>query len=118
MKPLYHPSVADMTVEGILYALSDPVRAKILADIARAECPQSCSMFLQMQDVTLPKSTLSKHFSILREAGLIRSVRKGVELQNTSRCSEIKERFGPMVTEILEGYHHQFAARKKKSKKK
>lgn len=116
MKPLYHPSVNDMTVEGILYALSDPVRAKILADIARAECPQSCSMFLQVQDVKLPKSTLSKHFTILREAGLIRSVRKGVELHNTSRCAEIRERFGPMVIEILKTYETQI--KKKKLNKK
>jgi DNA-binding transcriptional ArsR family regulator len=107
MKPLYHPSVNDMTVEGILYALCDPVRAKILADIARAECPQSCSVFLNVQNLDIPKSTLSKHFTILREAGLIRSVRKGVELQNSSRCAEIKEHFGSMVTEILKGYEMQ-----------
>lgn len=107
MKPLYHPSVNDMTVEGILYALSDPVRAKILADIARADCPQSCSVFLSVQDMTIPKSTLSKHFKILREAGLIRSVRKGVELHNSSRCAEIKPRFGTMIQEILKTYEAQ-----------
>jgi DNA-binding transcriptional ArsR family regulator len=104
MKPLYHPSVQDMSVEGVLYALSDPVRAQILSDIARAECAQSCSVFLKVQNTDLPKSTLSKHFKILREAGLIRSVRKGVELHNTSRCAEIKDRFGPMVNEILKAY--------------
>jgi DNA-binding transcriptional ArsR family regulator len=104
MRPLYHPSVKDMTVEGVLYALANPVRAQILANIARAECPQSCSVFLKMQDIDLPKATLSKHFKVLREAGLIRSVRKGVELQNTSRCAEIKDRFGPMVNEILKAY--------------
>jgi DNA-binding transcriptional ArsR family regulator len=107
MKPLFHPSVTDMTVESMLYALSDPVRAKILADIANAECPQSCSVFLKVQDTSLPKSTLSKHFKILREAGLIRSIRKGVELQNSSRCAEIKEHFGPMITEILNAYQAQ-----------
>jgi DNA-binding transcriptional ArsR family regulator len=104
MQPLHHPSVETMTVEGVLYALSDPIRAQILADIANAECPQTCSVFLQMQNIKLPKSTLSKHFKILREAGLIRSVRKGVELQNTSRCAEINDRFGPMVQEILKAY--------------
>jgi DNA-binding transcriptional ArsR family regulator len=108
MKPLFHPSVKDMTVEGVLYALSDPVRAKILADIISAEYPQSCSVFLKVQNTQLPKSTLSKHFKILREAGLIRSVRKGVELQNSSRCAEIKDRFGAMVGEILEAYQAQY----------
>lgn len=116
MKPLYHPSVADMTVEGILYALSDPVRAKILADIARADCPQSCSVFLSVQNSDIPKSTLSKHFKILREAGLIRSVRKGVELHNSSRCADIKERFGPMVEAILATYEHQYQPKRRRKK--
>ncbi len=97
-----------MTVEGILYALSDPIRAKILSDIVLSECPQSCSVFLNIQNLNIPKSTLSKHFTILREAGLIKSVRKGVELLNTSRCSEIKEKFGPLVAEILKSYQSQF----------
>lgn len=109
MKPLYHPSVQDMTVEGILYALADPVRAQILAEIAAADCPQSCSMFLKVHNKKLPKSTLSKHFKILREAGLIRSTRHGVELHNASRCAEIKDRFGGMVSEILKTYHKQIA---------
>lgn len=107
MKPLYHPSLSDITVEGILYALSDSIRVKIYADIARSECPRICSNFLKMQDVTLPKSTLSHHFRILREAGLIRSVRKGTKLHNTTRCEEIKQKFGTMVSGILEAYGKQ-----------
>jgi DNA-binding transcriptional ArsR family regulator len=107
MKPLQHPSVDDMSVEGILYALSDPVRAKILASIAQSDCPQTCSAFLKIDTVDLPKSTLSKHFAILREAGLIKSVRRGVELHNSSRCDEIGDRFGVMVTEILKAYQQQ-----------
>jgi DNA-binding transcriptional ArsR family regulator len=34
----------------------------------------------------IPKSSLSQHFKALREAGLIRSERHGVEMRNTSRC--------------------------------
>ena len=29
MRPLYHPSLKDITVQGILYALSDPVRVAV-----------------------------------------------------------------------------------------
>jgi DNA-binding transcriptional ArsR family regulator len=55
----------------------------------------------------LPKSTLSQHFKILREAGLIRSERKGVELQNSPRCDELRPRFGPMIEAILHAYAAQ-----------
>ena len=104
MRPLYHPSVADITVEGILYALSDPVRAQIYAQIAASECPLICSNFRILDNRRLPKSTLSQHFKVLREAGLIHSERKGVEIHNTTRCSELKERLGEMLTAILAAY--------------
>jgi DNA-binding transcriptional ArsR family regulator len=80
------------------------VRMQIFAEIERAECPQICSNFLIVDKRALPKSTLSQHFKILREAGLIRSERKGVEMHSTTRCDELKERFGPMLRAIIEAY--------------
>jgi DNA-binding transcriptional ArsR family regulator len=104
MKPLYHPALKDVTVEGLLYALSDPVRVRIYAEIAKAECPQMCSTFLEMGEKTLPKSTLSQHFRILRESGLIRSERHGVKMHNVTRCEELKKPFGKMIGGIIEAY--------------
>ena len=101
MKPLYHPSIEDITVEGILHALSDPVRAQIFARIVRAQRAQTCSAFLEISERPVPKSTLSQHFKALREAGLIRSERRGVELHNTARCQELAARFGPLISAIL-----------------
>ncbi len=56
-------------MEGILHALSDPVRVAMYAEIVAQECPQSCSNFLTVSDKAIPKSTLSQHCKILREAG-------------------------------------------------
>src|SRR5579871_4036205 len=104
MRPLFHPSPSEMTVQGILYALSDPVRVSIFVELMDAECAKNCTAFAKINKTSIPKSTLSQHFKILREAGLIRSVRKGVELQNQVRCTELRKRFGPMITEILHAY--------------
>lgn len=104
MRPLSHPSIEDITVEGLLYALSDPVRVQIYAEIAASNCPQTCSNFLIVDNRKLAKSTLSQHFKILRETGLIRSERKGVEMHNTTRCAELKDRFGNMVGAIIAAY--------------
>jgi len=116
MKPVYHPAVSDITVEGILYALSDPVRVQIYAEIESSECPQICSNFLKVGNRELPKSTLSQHFKVLREAGLVRSERKGVEMHNTTRCVELQERFGDMIRAIIDAYGEQ--SKKPKSKKR
>jgi DNA-binding transcriptional ArsR family regulator len=108
MRPLYHPPLDEVTVQGILYALSDPVRVRIFLELARSECSLNCSTFLRAGgNVPLPKSTLSQHFKILREAGLIRSERKGVELQNDTRCEELEERFGTLVDAIIEAYEKE-----------
>lgn len=115
MKPLFHPSIKDISVEGILHALSDPVRAGIFAQIATSECARTCSNFLQVENRTLPKSTLSQHFKVLREAGLIRSERKGVELHNTTRCTELKERYGDLVQNIVMAYTQQQKRRPKRA---
>lgn len=104
MRPLYHPPAEEISVQGILYALTDPVRVKILADLVMGNCAASCSNFLTMGKIKLPKSTLSQHFKILREAGLIRSEKRGVMLYNTPRCNELKKNFGPLIDAILTAY--------------
>lgn len=104
MRPLFHPSIEDITVEGILHALSDPVRAAIFADIVAQDCSQNCSTFLTVSDKAIPKSTLSQHFRALREAGLVRGERRGVEVHNLSRCAEIEERFPGLLLAIVNAH--------------
>jgi DNA-binding transcriptional ArsR family regulator len=50
---------------------------------------------------------MSQHFKILREAGAIRSERKGVELKNSSRFHELKKKYGPLITRILQAYANE-----------
>jgi DNA-binding transcriptional ArsR family regulator len=101
VRPLIHPSIEDITVEGILHALSDPVRVAIYTDIVAQDCSQNCSTFLKVSDKEIPKSTLSQHFRALREAGLIRGERSGVEMHNTSRCAELEQRFPGLIRAIV-----------------
>jgi DNA-binding transcriptional ArsR family regulator len=107
MRPLFHPSVEDVTVEAILHALSDPVRAEIFFEIAASNCAQTCSEFLSVSERPIPKSTLSQHFRVLRESGLIRCERQGVEMHNTSRCLEIEKRFPGLIPAIVNAHKLQ-----------
>jgi DNA-binding transcriptional ArsR family regulator len=116
MRPLFHPAIKDVTVEGILHALSDPVRVSIFAEIAASACSQNCSSFLKISEKDIPKSTLSQHFKILRDAGLIRSERRGVEMQNVSRCSEIGTRFPGLIAAIIHAHNVQSRGRRRPAK--
>ena len=106
MRPLIHPAIEEVPVESILHALSDPVRVAIYADIVKG-CNENCSTFLTVGERQIPKSTLSQHFKILREAGLIRSERKGVEMFNTSRCEEVDRRYPGLITSIVKAHEIQ-----------
>lgn len=118
MRPLVHPAIEDVTVEGILHALSDPVRVSIYASLAASGSPSICSNFLEISDRSIPKSTLSQHFKALREAGLVRSERQGVEMHNSSRCKEIQERFPGLIMAILNAHKVQAADAARLAKRK
>ncbi len=111
MRPLFHPSIEDVRLDGILHALSDPVRAAIFMQVAASGCPQNCSAFLNVNQKAIPKSSLSQHFKVLREAGLIRSERQGVEVRNTARCAEIEGRFPGLLPAIIAAHEAEAKAR-------
>ncbi len=104
MRPLPHPALGDITLAGILHALSDETRVAIFAAIAGSACSQRCAAFSTVSRKAVPKSTLSQHFKALREAGLIRSERQGVEMLNTSRCAEIETRFPGLIPAIVSAH--------------
>jgi DNA-binding transcriptional ArsR family regulator len=104
MRPLFHPAIEDVRPEAILHALSDPARAAIFANIMKAGCVEACSAVSAVGDRIIPKSSLSNHFKILREAGLIRSERHGVEVRNHPRWAEVEARFPGLLAGIINAY--------------
>jgi DNA-binding transcriptional ArsR family regulator len=79
----------------------------IYISLVNTETARSCANFRRINERTVPKSTLSQHFRVLREAGLIRSERQGVEMLNTSRRAEVDKRFPGLVEAILAAHCRQ-----------
>lgn len=104
MRPLLHPAPEDLQASAILHALADPNRAAIFANIMRAGCVEACASLATVGDRVIPKSSLSNHFKVLREAGLIRSERHGVEMRNHARWDEVDARFPGLLRSILNAY--------------
>lgn len=90
--------MSDVTLEGVLYALSDPVRLEIVRRLMAQGCPMNCQSAAPQ---TMAKSSVSHHYQILREAGLIQSERRGVEVVNSPRCEELGKRFPGLLKAIL-----------------
>lgn len=94
-----HPSLKDITLDGVLYALSDPVRRNIVVKLSKYCDGMSCSK-AACEDMS--PSTISFHHKILRESGLIRSEKVGVEVINSLRSEELGKRFPGLLDSILE----------------
>ena len=95
-----HPVKEDITLAGVLGALSDPMRLKILKKLLdrRREC-LSCSGAAPCAEMA--KSTLSHHFRVLRDGGLIRTTKHGVENLNSVRWDDMNERFPGLLKAIM-----------------
>lgn len=86
----------EIILPKVLHALSDPVRMEIVLKIARAG-QVACGAF----DIPMPKSTLSHHFKVLRESGVVTSRREGNELINTLRIEDLEARFPGVIMSII-----------------
>ncbi|AZL75160.1 helix-turn-helix domain-containing protein [Pseudomonas sichuanensis] len=96
MRTYTHPSPDNLTLERLLYALSDPVRMEIvrhLAGVAEASCGEL--------DGGRPKSSMSHHFRVLREAGLVFTRNVGTTHMNSLRSEELEGRFPGLLGSIL-----------------
>ena len=94
---------------------------KIFADIAPQDCSQNCTAFVNVAEKPIPRSTLSQHFRILREAGLIHSERRGIEMHNTSRTVEVDAHYPGLLLAIAKAHEIQMtdqAHRVKRAAKK
>jgi DNA-binding transcriptional ArsR family regulator len=88
---LPQPTVAEMDLPVVLDALSDPIRLAIvhryLVDAAGAV--RSCGWV----GIDRPKSTLTHHFRVLREAGLLEQHQDGLTRSSRVRIEDVQQRF-------------------------
>ena len=101
MQPLLLPAIEGISIEVLLHAIADPLSVAIFIELSGSGCTVNCSSFQEVVHQPIPKFTLSRHFRILRESGLIRSERGDVEVLNSSRFAEINARFSNLLTSIV-----------------
>ncbi|SEL52351.1 transcriptional regulator, ArsR family [Pseudoxanthomonas sp. GM95] len=96
MRPYKHPDPSTFALERIFHALSDPARLDIvrhLDSVERATCGEL--------EFGRPKSSMSHHFRILREAGLVHTQTAGTTHLNTLRRQELDARFPGLLGAVL-----------------
>jgi len=87
--------VADLT--AVLQALGDPMRLAIVRALAQSDGAQPCGAF----GLPVSKPTLSHHFRVLRETGLIQQRCEGTRKMTTLRRVEIDAVYPGLLDSIL-----------------
>ncbi|CAL9633544.1 helix-turn-helix transcriptional regulator [Streptomyces sp. Tu 3180] len=104
-RDLPHPARGEIRLEGVLHALSDPVRLRIVRELAAEGVPLSCSHF----DLPVTKSTTTHHFRVLRESGVIRQIYEGTAKMNGLRRDDLDELFPGLLDSLLTAAARQAA---------
>jgi len=94
---LHHPTREDFDLPTVLHALSDPQRLRIVVSLAEHDEPARCGSF--GLDVT--KSTLTHHFRVLREAGVITQELVGTSKLNSLRREDLDACFPGLLDAVL-----------------
>lgn len=85
-----------MTLAAVLHALGDPVRLELVRR-AWVNPELTCSA----DGLEVPKSTMSNHWRILREAGLVSVTPMGRHRRIQLRADDVRDRFPGVLEPIL-----------------
>ena len=80
----------------MLHALSDPARLEIVRRLSGGDEPP-CGTF----ELGLSKATLSHHFKVLRESGVVRTRPEGRKRLLSLRTDDLEARFPGLLDAVL-----------------
>ncbi|MEW1836551.1 helix-turn-helix domain-containing protein [Nonomuraea angiospora] len=97
MAALLHPTTEQLQLEDVLAALGHPVRMKIVRALASGE-----ETYCGAIETGAPKSTLTHHWRVLRESGVIRLRHSGRRNYLTLRRDDLEARFPGLLAVVFD----------------
>jgi DNA-binding transcriptional ArsR family regulator len=100
MREPHHPSRRELELSSVLHALSDPARLEIVRRLAEGHAPAhepACGTF----ELGLSKATLSHHFRVLRESGVVLVRPEGRKRLLSLREDDLNDRFPGLLDAVL-----------------
>jgi DNA-binding transcriptional ArsR family regulator len=101
-RTLPEPSVDSFDLTVILSALADPGRRALMTALYRGPDLLDCAVVAAEAGLGLSNPTISHHYRVLREAGLIRSVANGRKRIVSVRREDMETRFPGLLRAVLE----------------
>jgi DNA-binding transcriptional ArsR family regulator len=99
---LAHPDRSAIQIESVLHALADPIRLRIVRELARVgDEGIACGTV----ELPVTKSTRTHHFRILREAGVVYMRPLGTSRISTLRRDDLDALYPGLLDSILTAAH-------------
>ena len=95
MKPK-KPKIAALDLPAVLAAIGDPLRLRIVRTLGEYG-ERTCGLF----EIDMPKSSLSHHFKVLRDSGVVESWKAGTQTVNRLRRKELDAQFPGLLDSVL-----------------
>ena len=95
---LPHPDRAEITLAGVLFALSDDERLAVARQLADGPLDMAAC---HLSDPSIPKSTKSHHMKVLRTAGVVYNEANGRARRLSLRREDLDARFPGLLDSIL-----------------
>ena len=96
VRALPEPAASDLDLASVLHALGDPVRLELVRCLA-----EQGEITCAPPGLDIPKSTLSNHWRILREAGLTATLVAGRTHHMRLRTADLEDRFPGLLGTVL-----------------
>lgn len=91
------PAVGDVDFEQVLAAVADPVRLRIITQLAGSDRELSCGSI----DLPIQTSTATHHFTALRRAGILHQYYAGTSRMNVLRRDDMELAFPGFLDAVI-----------------
>ncbi|MET9343657.1 MULTISPECIES: ArsR/SmtB family transcription factor [unclassified Nonomuraea] len=98
MRLLPQPAIEDIQLTEVLHALADPARLEVVVKLA-TEVELTCRGVGEA--IGLHKSTLSHHYRVLRDAGVVSTRQEGRQKFMTLRKGDLDDRFPGLLDSVI-----------------
>ncbi|WP_406379279.1 ArsR/SmtB family transcription factor [Streptomyces sp. NBC_01618] len=102
-RALDHPTRDEIRIEAVLHALSDPMRLRVVRELAAADAELTCSRI----ELPVSKSTTTHHFRVLRESGIVQQIYRGTAKMNGLRRDDLQALFPGLLDSVLDAANRQ-----------
>jgi DNA-binding transcriptional ArsR family regulator len=94
---LEQPETDEIELTEVLHALSDPMRLRLVRELYDDGGERSCGSF----DLPIAKSTLTHHWRVLRDAGVVAAREEGTRKFHSLRRDDLDRRFPGLLASVV-----------------